>query len=108
LTGSGGEIWSLVGAGGSSAQIRAELARRHQCSEGEIRGAVDSFLAELEREELVEDNDLAPVDRPALPGEPAASWAPPTLERYDDMRDFLLVDPIHEVDETGWPSAKGA
>jgi hypothetical protein len=22
------------------------------------------------------------------------------------MRDFLLVDPIHEVDKTGWPSVK--
>jgi hypothetical protein len=25
------------------------------------------------------------------------------LQKYTDMADLLLLDPIHEVDEQGWP-----
>jgi hypothetical protein len=25
---------------------------------------------------------------------------------YEDMQDLLLLDPIHDVDETGWPARK--
>ena len=28
----------------------------------------------------------------------------PVLHKYTDMEDLLLLDPIHEVDETGWPA----
>jgi hypothetical protein len=29
------------------------------------------------------------------------------LERYTDMQELLLLDPIHDVDQTGWPRRKG-
>lgn len=28
----------------------------------------------------------------------------PVLNKYSDMRDALMLDPIHEVDERGWPT----
>jgi len=30
-------------------------------------------------------------------------WEAPTFEIYTDMQDLLLFDPIHEVDNSGWP-----
>jgi hypothetical protein len=30
----------------------------------------------------------------------------PLLRKYTDMRDLLLLDPIHDVDEQGWPVRK--
>ncbi len=33
-------------------------------------------------------------------------YAPPALETYTDMQELLLLDPIHDVDETGWPAAR--
>jgi hypothetical protein len=30
-------------------------------------------------------------------------FEPPRLERYNDMNDYFLLDPIHEVDTAGWP-----
>ncbi len=33
-------------------------------------------------------------------------FAPPILGKYDDMQELLLVDPIHDVDESGWPNLK--
>lgn len=29
---------------------------------------------------------------------------PPALQRFTDMQDLLLLDPIHDVDERGWPN----
>jgi hypothetical protein len=39
------------------------------------------------------------------PAAPAAGavFAPPRLEVFDDLQDLFLVDPIHDVDEAGWP-----
>ena len=48
-------------------------------------------------------------------GEPAASapveaterapFVTPRLERYTDMQDIILLDPVHKVDSQGWPHA---
>jgi hypothetical protein len=108
LTGSGAEIWDLLAPGGSVPEICSELALRHGCAVGEVRGAVESFIADLEHEGLVEEGDGSLDGGPRNEQhESSGPWEPPKLERYDDMRDFLLVDPIHEVDQTGWPPQPG-
>ena len=28
------------------------------------------------------------------------------VDRYNDMRELLLLDPIHDVEETGWPNRR--
>ena len=40
------------------------------------------------------------------PGIERLSFEAPILHKYTDMQDLLLLDPIHEVDEAGWPSVK--
>ncbi len=40
---------------------------------------------------------LMPEDSNSTP--PRTEFAAPTLHRYTDMADFMLVDPIHEVAE---------
>jgi Coenzyme PQQ synthesis protein D (PqqD) len=108
LTGSGAEIWALLEGADSVAALCAELAQRHARPEDEIRGPVRSFVALLRREGLVADGDARALagPTPQQRGAVGGAWEPPKLERYDDMRDFLLVDPIHEVDRTGWPRRK--
>ena len=33
----------------------------------------------------------------------------PEIQKFTDMEDLLLIDPIHEVDEeAGWPNIKDA
>jgi Coenzyme PQQ synthesis protein D (PqqD) len=107
LTGAGAEIWDLLGQGHSSTQICAALAGRYARPESEISPTVEGFIAELEREALVEPSDPSP-NAPSQAADGNRQWEPPKLECYDDMRDFLLVDPIHEVDESGWPKPGGS
>jgi hypothetical protein len=36
------------------------------------------------------------------------SFAPPALERYDDIANIITMDPIHDVDQSaGWPRRSG-
>lgn len=60
---------------------------------------------------LVELSLLRPSEAPASPAESLESLAViragdrlPVLESYDDMKDLVLADPIHDTDEGfGWP-----
>ena len=48
------------------------------------------------------NGDAAPRYAIAL-GEPDGAFAQPQFEKFTDMQGFLLLDPIHETDSSGWP-----
>jgi Coenzyme PQQ synthesis protein D (PqqD) len=111
LRGAGADIWDSLASGRDRAQTLAFLEQRYEGDPQLIAETVDDLAKELEKEELLE---------PAADGANGANGAPPAavaerkpfevpaLEKYTDMQDFLLVDPIHETDETGWPSTNQA
>jgi hypothetical protein len=110
----GTEIWGLIESGRSVAEIVESLALRYEDSDGEMEGAVTGFVVELQAEDLVAPGmagDLATLKQPEkrVESERAGRGRPfraPSMSRYTDMQDLLLLDPIHEVDEDGWPSVK--
>jgi hypothetical protein len=80
--------------------------------EGDIRGGVEAFIETLRRESLIVPLEGEPAKSAAVPEQEASvsekrpDFIPPKLRKYTDMQDLLLLDPIHEVDEQGWPIAK--
>ncbi|HEX7245025.1 MAG TPA: PqqD family protein [Solirubrobacterales bacterium] len=104
IAGSGPAIWELLVAGASEAEIGDALAARHGIEPGEVAAEATAFLAELEanglavRGEEGAGNCVAPALKPSADG-----YEPPRLEHYTDMKDYFLLDPIHEVDPAGWP-----
>jgi hypothetical protein len=42
---------------------------------------------------------------PAVPNQ-SGPFRVPVLNRYSDMADMLLLDPVHDVEESGWPVPK--
>jgi hypothetical protein len=63
----------------------------------------------LQREELVaatENSASASVSPPDAASNGSKTFEPPLLEKYTDMQDLVLLDPVHEVDSTGWPAPK--
>lgn len=116
LEGAGAEIWNGLVAGNSSEEIAVGLRARYQAPPDAIEDAVSRLADELCQERLL---DEAPG--PSANGVPLRSAASsngatssrqdfqaPVLHRYTDMADFMLVDPIHEVDESGWPNRSAA
>lgn len=96
--GSGNRIWRALAAGMPPAVLLGGLA-----------AAGHPHLATVERfvSDLVEARLLRPAEgAPPLPFDPAlaAPAEPPAIDRFDDLADLILADPIHEADaERGWP-----
>jgi hypothetical protein len=109
--GIGAVVWQWIGEARSHDQIVRALEASFPHSSGGIAAALDAFLADLLRHELI--REIASGDDPA-PDAPAqqatnlgGEFTSPVLHVYSDMRDVLLLDPIHEVEEmSGWPVPK--
>ena len=99
------EIWSAVERDLTLHEAVAEAADRHGASSHVVEPAVKRFLAELAREELIVSvNGSEPFAAPAAVDSVAGGFPEPMLNKYTDMQELLLLDPIHEVDERGWPN----
>ncbi|MCA1553557.1 MAG: PqqD family protein [Chloroflexi bacterium] len=105
-------IWSLLAHGCTESSLLDQIGHRYGASYSEIEHVVKPFLAELQGEGLVtadfRDGGESTAPQPASQLDPDAvqrTFATPILHKYTDMEELLLIDPIHEVDEMGWPSA---
>ncbi len=104
LAGSGPAIWELLGQGVSESEIGAALAGRFEAEEAEIAAAVAALLAQLRENGLIVSEEGTAAEPPPAAGSGEKTpFEPPRLERYNDMKDYFLLDPIHEVDTAGWP-----
>jgi hypothetical protein len=107
LDGLGADLWAMVVQGQGRDATIASLEAAYEAEPGQIAATVDELLEKLAAEELVVAAPAEGSGTAASNGAPAAERKPfkePELQKYTDMQDFLLVDPIHEVDETGWPN----
>jgi hypothetical protein len=108
LQGSGPRIWEALVAGEPVPSIVGRFAAAGDADA--VESAVAAFLEQLEQEGLVARPAAAPaalVERTSVPSNgDGANFAPPVLEKYTDMQDIILPDPVHQVDARGWPHAQ--
>lgn len=114
LNKAGADIWGLISRGATLGETIEGVSSLYSGRGEVIEDGVSRLVAELKQEELIE---------PCAPGECELHVGPdrqlenpsdgdkpefeaPALFKYNDMQDLLLLDPIHEVDESGWPSTK--
>ncbi len=111
LRGSACAIWELFAQQLTAAEVTATLTARYAGSPAVIEAGVKTLLDELVGEQLLTPAaDGLPASLPPSANGHAAHppFEPPMLEKFTDMADLLLLDPIHEVDEMGWPHAAPA
>jgi hypothetical protein len=101
------EIWGSVDGGASVDQAVAELLERYDGPRDVVGAAVVRFVHELEEEALIvpADGNGSLRSRVAANGAPKLPFVEPTLQKFTDMQELLLLDPIHEVDDRGWPNS---
>jgi hypothetical protein len=104
LDGVGGQIWEMLQAGAPPATIVAAMQRRFDAEPAVVEEAVHALIRELEEEDLI----VAGGDGvEATEAAPEGPFATPVLRKYTDMQEFILLDPLHDVDEdAGWPDRK--
>lgn len=103
LAGSGPAIWELLEGGASEAEIGAALAASFEAEEAEIGAAVSALLGQMQENGLIVASEGGGSGAPPARSSEKSPFEVPRLERYDDMKDYFLLDPIHEVDTAGWP-----
>jgi hypothetical protein len=109
LQGAAPAIWNALVAGESDEQLIARLQSVYAADAAELRDTISPFLEELVRSQLIAPGEAA---GPAAPGPTETgervAFVAPKLERYEDMQDIILLDPVHKVDNQGWPHAAPA
>jgi hypothetical protein len=113
LQDAGADIWAAVQEGVRIDKMLDDLAAKYAGERDAIQSSVLSLLNEMREEDLIATQE-APAGDDVGPVADAGGEAPeripfeaPVLQKYTDMQDLLLLDPIHEVDASGWPKTVG-
>ena len=106
LRGSGSAIWNAIDSGTTRDVIVAGLESAYEAPPGAIATATDAFLSELEAEQLIaRGTSGGSGGEPILmSAQTRSAFEEPELAKYDDMQDIILLDPVHMVDDQGWPN----
>lgn len=106
------DIWEMISDSMSSKSIVSALACKYDAKDTEIQAAYDSFIQKIILEGLVIEGSNISIDLSQKESANGNSMTPqkipftnPKLNKYDDMKELLYLDPIHDVNESGWPNA---
>jgi hypothetical protein len=124
LDGVGAHVWELVVAGADEHEVLLGVRTDYDADPELVAETIGPLLRELLDEGLLASVD-APADGtrvgPATASSAAeasarsdtvasstpAPFVAPVLSKYTDMQEFMLIDPIHDVEEeAGWPHVK--
>jgi hypothetical protein len=99
LVGLAASLWQSIAAGTTRDALLARVASAY-ANENANEEAI-AFFDALADEGLIDLHAEPPAndDSFALP----AAYDTPRVESFTDLQELLMLDPIHEVDATGWP-----
>jgi hypothetical protein len=90
-------IWHDLAGGHAVETIRAAVG-----DDAALVAAIDHYIGEVSNEGLMRPAAVPAAAAAALQSAPG--MAHPSLESFGDMESLLLLDPVHEVDDSeGWP-----
>jgi len=113
MNGPGSTIWELLLKNISPIQILEFIRQKYP--ENEYEDTFKKFITVLEAEGLIVPTGEYDQTGPGTVGDEfnhllhQKEKAPgiPLIKIYTDQRELLLLDPIHEVSELGWPNSGG-
>jgi coenzyme PQQ synthesis protein D (PqqD) len=102
LTGPAADIWLGIQSGATVKEIVAAFVALDTAASETTKQSVTSFVKKLSAEKIIITRENVPDRKPWSP-QFSNSLPQPVLERFDDLRELLLLDPVHDVDDAGWP-----
>ena len=98
------EIWSLLAEGTTIESLSRTFSKLFPGNES-ILIEIESFIQECTKAKLLlidQEIKTELIDHKILTS--LDTWVTPQLIEYSDLQDLILVDPIHDVKESGWPN----
>jgi len=104
IRGSGLAIWTELLAHTPLEALVAAWQARFPEEAARIEAEIGAFVAGLVAEGLIRARAAAGAPAAATgPTGALAGYDAPRFEKYTDMEALLLLDPIHDTDDKGWP-----
>jgi Coenzyme PQQ synthesis protein D (PqqD) len=105
LTETSAEIWLGLAAGHSVEAIAAAFARLYPEDGASASERVRAFITDLEANQVIRQVG-EPAQQTDWSPRRHAIFLPPAIERYDDLKELLVLDPVHDAAAAGWPLKK--
>ena len=104
----GTSVWEGLDAGADRGSILRHITKQFRTERGKVALLLDKLMEQLLEEDLIlKATDIPKPWEPAIVSEPLdLPENAGTLLKFDDMQELLLLDPIHDVDEAGWPHTR--
>lgn len=112
LVEAGADIWQGITKGFSREGIVEDLVARYDANREDIRKGIKNLVKKMEEEGLIAIENNPPLGNVAKPDAQdkvikdteKLKFKAPVLQKYTDMEQILLLDPVHDVDNAGWPN----
>jgi hypothetical protein len=110
----GAEVWNQLSIGADVSAIVEALRPHYDNSRAEIATVVNELIGDLLNEGLIVPdgalNSRVAQVTPARAESETSMTRPlfhaPKLQKYTDMQELILLDPVHDSAETGWPQTR--
>ena len=99
----GKQIWQLLEQHLPLDRISQAISDHYRCDRNKVLSDIQQFMNELLRAGLIEMCPPEPFTDPIPFAEEGWEYDTPRLQEYTDVQNLLLLDPIHEVTDAGWP-----
>lgn len=103
IKGIGLAVWTDLIEGSDPQNIADRLRGCEGAETADVFQDVASFVERLVDENLIRPRAAGSGVQPGF-AIGSMSYARPLLEKYTDMEALLLLDPVHDVDDSGWPT----
>ena len=107
LRGSAYEIWLILKTDASTEEVLDALLAKYPKHVDKVTGCIPSFIEHLISLKLI--REILGARKPSPQADYLLSeniFIEPQIDVFSDMQDILLLDPVHDVDDTGWPVLK--
>lgn len=106
ISGLSAMIWLMIENACAYDEILQTLKTYHTSTPETLQADLNFFLCTLEEEALIQRTETPkpPIVKYPITFDHLSDYHRPELKKYTDMQNLLLIDPIHEVDDHGWPN----
>jgi hypothetical protein len=109
LRGSATQIWIRLFNQYSLIEILADLIQIYQVTENQLNADINLFVTQLLELKIIKtatDAERKEID--FISKDVLIDYSTPVVEIFSDMQEILLLDPVHDVDKSGWPISRNS
>jgi hypothetical protein len=107
ITGCGPAIWEFVSNGYSIEMIAESLRTEFSNVPDDVTEKISNFVAKLAEDGLIQQSNGEPqsIDQRSESNNGVQKqFEDPLISKFTDMEEVLILDPVHDFDESGWPN----